>query len=154
MAPSNCEDMEVNYLNHEEFEIDVSPFAGYVGKLEGAVDTRDGDLNVVFVNDKYIRALNKAYRSKDKPTDVLSFIYDYDRDEEGIIGEVYISVETAKRQAKDHKHPLSDELTKLVIHGILHVHGYDHEKDEDYEKMYKVEKGVLGKLAGEKMLHV
>lgn len=134
--------MEVTYLNQEEFKIDTAPFSLYTKKLVKAIEVMDGVLNVVFVNDKYIQALNKAYRGKDKPTDVLSFSYGSD----DLIGEVYVSVETAERQAKDNKHSLSDELIRLIVHGILHVYGYVHEEDEDYEKMFAVEKKVLGKM--------
>lgn len=131
--------MEVKYINHEEFKIDTAPFLFYINKLAKATVLMGGVLNVVFVNDKYIRALNKAYRGKDAPTDVLSFEYGPD----DLIGEVYVSVETAERQAKEHKHSLSDELIRLIVHGILHVHGYDHEEDEDYMRMSVIEKGVL-----------
>lgn len=134
--------MEVKYLNQEEFGIDTAPFLSYTEKLGKAIVLMGGVLNVVFVNDKYIRALNKAYRGKDKVTDVLSFEYGPD----DLVGEVYVSVETAERQAKEYKHSASDELIRLIIHGILHIHGYDHEKDEDYRKMLKVEKEVLGKM--------
>lgn len=135
--------MEVKYLNQEEFKVDTAPFLAYIKKLAKAIEVQDGILNAVFVNDKYIRALNKAYRGKDEPTDVLSFSYGPD----DLIGEVYVSVETAERQAKEHRHPLGDELIRLIVHGILHVHGYDHEEDEDYKKMLTVEKKVLGSLA-------
>lgn len=137
--------MEVRYLNQKEFGIKVAPFAPAIKRLSGAVKVQDGVLNVVFVNDKYIRALNKAYRGKDEPTDVLSFAYGAD----GLLGEVYVSAETASRQAKEHRHPLSDELIRLIVHGILHVHGYDHEKEKDYKKMFAVEKKIFGKLARE-----
>lgn len=142
--------MEVKYVNQDEFEIDVAPFSSYTKKLSASIATQGGLLNVVFVNDKYIRAINKAYRSKDEPTDVLSFPYN----EGQLVGEVYISVETATRQAKDQKHSLSDELIKLIVHGILHIHGYDHEQDDDYKKMFEVEKKVLGNIAGEILLSV
>ena len=143
MGPNKKGSMEVKYLNQEEFKIEVKPFSAYIKKLGQAVEAMDGILNVVFVNDKYIRALNKAYRSKDEPTDVLSFSYG----PEDLIGEVYVSVETAGRQAKEYKHPLSDELIRLIVHGILHIHGYDHEEDEDYKEMFEVERRVLGGLA-------
>jgi len=137
--------MEVKYINQAEFKIDTAPFLAYTNKLAEAIVLMGGVLNVVFVNDKYIRALNKAYRGKDAPTDVLSFNYDADE----LIGEVYVSVETADRQARDHKHSLGDELIRLIVHGILHVHGYDHEDDEDYKKMLKIERVVLGKVGEE-----
>jgi len=134
--------MEVKYLNQKDFDIKIASFSSYIKKLTDVIEVQDGILNVVFVNDKYIRALNKAYRDKDEPTDVLSFSYGPD----DLIGEVYVSVETAERQAKEHKHPLSDELIRLIVHGILHVHGYDHEKEVDYKKMLAKEKEVLGKI--------
>jgi len=134
--------MEVKYLNHKEFGIKVLPFSSYIEKISDSIDVHEGILNVVFVNDQYIRALNKAYRDKDEPTDVLSFSYDSDN----LIGEVYVSTETAGRQAKEHKHSLSDELVRLIVHGILHVHGFDHEREEDYKDMFAVEKSVLGEI--------
>ena len=137
-------------MNHGDFGIETKPFSKYISKLEKAITLHGGDLNVVFVNDQYIRALNKSYRGKDEPTDVLSF--NYEGGDSDLLGEVYISVETAKRQAKEHKHELSDEIAKLIVHGILHIHGYDHEKDSDYKKMYKIEHEVLGKVAGEMVL--
>lgn len=136
--------MEVKYLNQEEFDIDTAPFLIYTNKLAKSIVLMGGILNVVFVNDKYIRALNKAYRDKDETTDVLSFEYGPD----DLMGEVYVSVETAKHQAKELKHSLGDELIRLVVHGILHIHGYDHEEDDDYKEMLKVEKEVLGEMVG------
>lgn len=136
--------MEIKYLNQEEFEIETISFSKYIKKLSGVIELHDGTLNVVFVNDKYIRALNKAYRDKDAATDVLSFSYGPD----DLVGEVYVSVETAEGQAKECKHSLSDELIRLIVHGILHIHGYDHEEDEDYKEMFALEKKVLGEMVG------
>lgn len=100
---------------------------------------------MIFVNDTYIHALNKQYRHKDKSTDVLSFNYlqAFEAGESSLVGEVYISVETAQRQAKQENVTLKDELSKLFVHGILHIHGHDHEIDEDYKKMYALECKIL-----------
>ena len=138
--------MELQFINHEEWGIEPDDFTPAIKKLEKAIDTYQGILNIVFVNDKYIQALNKNYREKDQPTDVLSFNYwDKNPDSpEELIGEIYISIETAERQAKEFKHSLSDEIRRLLIHGLLHIHGYDHEEDEDYEVMNKLEEGILG----------
>jgi probable rRNA maturation factor len=105
----------------------------------------DGVFNVVFVNDKYIHSLNKQYRKKDKPTDVLSFSYidTPDFKDTGLIGEIYISVPTAKRQAKEFKVILKDELNKLFVHGFLHVYGHKHDSEKDFKKMNKIENEVL-----------
>lgn len=143
--------MELSYLNHDDFGIDPEYFAVYLEALKSEAKLMEGVINVVFVNDPYIHALNKAYRDKDKPTDVLSF--NYQGEDSELLGEVYISVDTAKRQAVAHEHSFEDELIKLIVHGILHVHGFDHEKDEDYKQMYSVEKAVLGDVAGPYIEH-
>jgi len=137
--------MDVQFINAEEWGIDSKGFQVYIGRLKKHVKTVDGILNVIFVNDDYIRSLNKAYRKKDCPTDVLSFPYleSPDFEEGGLIGEIYISVETARRQAKEAETDLADELYKLFVHGFLHIFGYDHIKNEDYKKMHKIECEVL-----------
>lgn len=81
-----------------------------------------GMIDVSLVNDSTIRRLNRRYRKKARPTDVLSFAYG----EEGLLGEIIISEETARRQAKAYGAPYREELRRLVIHGVLHILGYDH----------------------------
>jgi len=141
--------MQIDFINHQEFGVELSHLRPFLKKLDKALDTMEGLINVVFVNDEYIRSLNKSYRGKDAPTDVLSFNYEAEGAGEDLKGEVYISVDTANRQAKDHGHSLMDEVAKLLIHGLLHVHGYDHIKDSDYKRMFAIEKQVLGKVVGE-----
>jgi probable rRNA maturation factor len=82
-----------------------------------------GEVVIVFTGDREIHDLNLRFRGKDKPTDVLSFI----GEEEGHLGDLIISVKTLKRQAKEYRVTVSDELLRLVIHGTLHLLGYDHE---------------------------
>lgn len=137
--------MDIQFINTEEWGIDSKGFQKYIERLKKHVPDADGVLNVVFVNDDYIQSLNKAYREKDTPTDVLSFSYldTSDFGETGLIGEIYISVPTAKKQAKEYKHLLSDELNRLFVHGFLHIFGYDHGVEVDYKKMKEVEDKVL-----------
>lgn len=138
--------MELKYLNHEELNLNPDAFSIYTDKLRDEIELLKGTLNVIFVNDIYIQALNKAYRDMDRPTDVLSF--NYEQEDSELDGEIYISFETAERQAKEHGHGFEDELIKLIVHGILHVHGFDHEEDEDYREMYEIERLILGEIAG------
>lgn len=86
-------------------------------------------IELILVNDSEIRTLNKNFREKDAPTDVLSFPYD-EVYEEMPIGSIVISVETAQKAADSLGHTLDDELKLLFIHGLLHLLGYDHEIDE------------------------
>ncbi|HKY31343.1 MAG TPA: rRNA maturation RNase YbeY [Candidatus Polarisedimenticolia bacterium] len=81
---------------------------------------------VVFAGDDLLRELNRRYRGKDRPTDVLSF----PSGEEGHLGDVVISSPTARRQARRKGHPAAAEARVLILHGFLHLLGYDHETDD------------------------
>ncbi len=83
-------------------------------------------MTVAIVSDARVRALNRQYRRKDTATDVLSF----PSDERGYLGDVVIAAGVAKRQAGEAGHPLTTELRVLALHGLLHLLGYDHERDD------------------------
>lgn len=110
-------------------------------------------ISVVFVNDQTIREINKRYRNKDKTTDVLSFRYGPEPTpcpEEFPGGEILISVETASRQAQELKIPLVSEVLNLIIHGLCHVFGYDHEKEKkEADLMRTMERHIAGRLIKE-----
>ena len=139
--------MKIQFINQEEWGIELKPLEALARKTEAFIDVYPGTINVVFVNDKYIQALNRQYRQKDQPTDVLSFNYLEGgvSDADALVGEVYISVETTRRQAEAQKETFADELNKLFVHGLLHIHGYDHELDADYIKMHEKECEILGR---------
>lgn len=89
-----------------------------------------GEISVLLAGDDEIRTLNRRFRRKDKPTDVLSFpAPESAPGSPRLAGDLAISVETAARQAAEAGHPLFTELQILVLHGILHLAGYDHETD-------------------------
>lgn len=92
----------------------------------------DAEVSLVFCGDELIHQLNRDYRGKDKPTDVLSFPQD---GEAGLLGDVIISIPTCERQAQQQGHPLETELEWLFLHGLLHLAGYDDETDEEAEVM-------------------
>ena len=96
------------------------------------------ELSVALVDDATIRDLNRTWRRKDKPTDVLAFPLVQPPGPvapAGAIGDVIISVPTARRQAKAHRRPLLDEVTMLLAHGLLHLCGFDHGNDADEQHM-------------------
>lgn len=86
-----------------------------------------GDVDVLLTSDAEVKRLNKAFRGKNKATDVLSFPAPAEATK--IAGDVAISLETALRQADEHGHSLRDEVRVLLLHGLLHLHGEDHETD-------------------------
>jgi probable rRNA maturation factor len=85
-----------------------------------------GGMTVALVPDGRIRALNRQYRRKDRATDVLSF----PSDQRGYLGDVVIAGGVARRQAREAGHSLATELRVLALHGLLHLLGYDHERDD------------------------
>ncbi|MDE0910504.1 MAG: rRNA maturation RNase YbeY [bacterium] len=96
------------------------------------------DLSVGLVGDVEIRELNRDYRDKNRATDVLSFSLvegEWSGFRGTMLGDVVISIETAARQARARHRSLNEEVTRLLIHGILHLLGHDHEEDEEARTM-------------------
>lgn len=114
--------------------------------VEGPVP--DGVINLKLVDDAAIQALNKKYGSSDNPTDVLSFNYHEDGSEPlgGELGDIAISLETAARQALAAQAPLETEVTLLLIHGTLHILGFDHATTEDRTAMDALQLRIMNQL--------
>ncbi len=99
------------------------------------LDLEGCELSVALVGNEEIHRLNRAYRSRDEPTDVLSFPLNEPLPSGGcLIGDVIISVEKAAQQARGRRRTLDDELEVLLIHGILHNLGFDHERSPEHER--------------------
>jgi len=98
-----------------------------------------GAVVVALVSDARVQRLNARYRAKDTPTDVLSFA----AEEPGFLGEIVIASGVARRQARDAGHPVQVELRVLALHGLLHLLGYDHERDDG--RMARVERRLRRK---------
>ncbi len=118
-----------------------------------AVHGRAGDeVSVILVDDQYIRELNRDYRGVDRPTDVLSFALDEGEEmpdvaeENHLLGDIYISLDTAKRQAEEYGHSLEREIAFLALHGVLHLLGYDHMEETETKAMREQEKRILEEL--------
>ena len=89
-----------------------------------------GTVSIALVSDQRVRALNRRYRGIDRPTDVLSFPAQVCSPAEGFLGDIVIARGVARRQAQALGHPESTELKVLALHGLLHLLGYDHERDK------------------------
>ncbi|QRO01120.1 rRNA maturation RNase YbeY [Archangium violaceum] len=105
------------------------------------------ELSISLVGDHAIRRLNRTWRKKDKATDVLSFpAGDLPKGTPGPrqLGDVVISLDTAKLQAKEYERTLESEVARYLAHGLLHLLGYDHERPKDAQKMARAEERLLG----------
>ncbi len=124
-----------------------------LGAAASLVDLPAGRLEVslLLTDDAQVRDLNRDYRGQDKPTNVLSFAaLDADSpippDGPILLGDVIIARETAEREAAEEEKRLIDHLSHLVVHGVLHLLGYDHMEDDEAEEMESLERSVLAGL--------
>src|SRR5258708_39942259 len=112
--------------------IDCERWQAFTAKALKLTGAGDADATVVFVSDRAMRAINRTWRGKRGTTDVLSFPANQDEFEklEGLnLGDILISIEQAARQAKEHRLRFENEIAQLILHGLLHLSGYDHETD-------------------------
>jgi len=109
--------------------------------LKGAKYGKKAELSVTLTGDAEVRRLNKRYRKKDKTTDVLSF-----EGGMGDLGDIVISMPQTRRQAKENNKSERKELAMLLVHGTLHLLGYDHIKPKDAETMLPLQDRILKKL--------
>ncbi|MGH9813893.1 MAG: rRNA maturation RNase YbeY [Candidatus Acidiferrales bacterium] len=105
--------------------IDTSELEGFHRRLCRVTRVKPESFGVALVSDRRIAALNRSYRGRPRPTDVLSFATGGN----GYLGDVVISAPTARRQARRYRHSLAEEIKLLMLHGLLHLMGYDHETD-------------------------
>ncbi len=114
------------------------------------------ELSLALVGNREIRKLNSQYRNKNEPTDVLSFPLEQDLPKgKKLLGDVVISVEQAEKQAEEGKKTLEKELEFLLIHGILHLLGYDHEvSPNEASRMHRMEKRIQRALCDPKRLRL
>ena len=111
--------------------------------LSGLGAPKLGELSIALVSDADIQTLNRDYRNKDKPTNVLSFP---DDGPAPLLGDVVLALETITREAEDKSIPLKHHVTHLIIHGFLHLQGYDHQTEETAAEMESLEITALAAL--------
>ena len=135
----------INETKEEIKELEVLPHL-----LEFAANkqqVKDVVFNIIIVDNEYIHQLNKTYRGVDRPTDVISFALEDNgacETEFGrILGDIYISIDQARIQAKEYGHSLKRELAFLSIHGFLHLLGYDHMTEEEEKEMFGRQEWIL-----------
>ena len=107
-------------------------------------------LSLLFTGNDEIQVINKQYRGKDQPTDVISFAYheteDFDIGPYDTLGDIVISMERVEEQAAEYNHSLKRELYYVLTHGLLHLLGYDHIEEDDKKEMRTREEEILGQF--------
>lgn len=149
--------IKFGFVNETKAKVSEKSFEDLAAKFYKVLKThvdkmllkRDGLVDLVIIDDKKMRAMNKEYRDKDSPTDVISFAYlevtQYEKEEGDIIaGDIFISIDAAKKQAKTKGHSLMKEMEILFVHGMLHCFGFDHKNDKQEKEMEKWAKKIMG----------
>ncbi len=134
----------INKLSNIEELVEVKKVIDYALKTE---KINNVIFNIIIVDNNYIQKLNREYRKIDSPTDVISFALE-DNDDINyspirLLGDIYISLDKAKEQAKEYNHSLLRELSFLAVHGLLHLLGYDHMNKEDEKIMFEKQERIL-----------
>ena len=146
----------IDLLVEADLEESQKPVLGKIDKIIGATVSigalkfpEGAELSLLITDDRKLQTLNLDWRGKDKPTNVLSFpgqTIEVGETAGDFLGDIAVSIETTQREAKETGKSFADHFTHLIVHGFLHLFGYDHENDEDAEEMENLERNVLAEL--------
>ena len=139
------------FINPKYEELDEGFCGTVVKRVLTHYDIKSFDINLIFTSDTYVSDLKKEFFSKNQWTDVIAFPL-HSENEKSIEGEIYISLPTAKENAKLFRQPYSKELIRLVIHGSLHLLGIEDDTIKNKEKMVELEELFLNDISWEELI--
>ncbi|MFD2637472.1 rRNA maturation RNase YbeY [Piscibacillus salipiscarius] len=140
---------EMNQVTEDELKL-LRDLLNYAADMEEV--NSEAEISITFVNNEQIQSINRDYRQKDTATDVISFAMQETGEEELQIvgdnlpehlGDIIVSLEKAKEQAKEYNHSYQRELGFLIVHGFLHLLGYDHQTVEEEKEMFERQEHIL-----------
>lgn len=131
------------FNNSKDYRVIKKETISLVKNVLKSEKIKSANINIIFENDEFMLYLNKNYLKHNWITDVISFQFN---DKEKIEGEIYIGIQQADRQAKEYNVEFNEEVSRLVIHGVLHLIGYDDNKPSDKKKMLSKENLYLEKF--------
>ncbi len=137
-------------FNENNYELNIKKTNKYIKYCLKYLKIKNVVFNVIFIDDNKMRSINKEYRSIDKTTDVISFaledVADVIKYKKRLLGDIYISYNKAVEQAKENNVSIIYEIYFLIIHGILHLLGYNHENDNDEKIMFELQEEILNEF--------
>jgi len=137
--------MIINLYNNYNKEIKFD-FEKIIKDIESIDDVnKDSELSLILVDSEEIHKMNKEYRGKDYVTDVISFEQD-DEEDENYRGDIFLCIDKVYEQAEKYEHSNEREFAFLLVHGVLHLHGYDHIEEDDEKVMFAKQDEILNKL--------
>lgn len=137
-------------VNESKMEVDYSFLPKVIDKCLSLEGVKSSIFSIIFIDDEKMQELNNTYRGIDRTTDVLSFAFEDNEEVIGsnrILGSVFVSIPKMEEQAREYGHSKTRELSFLIVHGLLHLLGYDHTKGEKEEKeMFSRQELVLNEF--------
>jgi probable rRNA maturation factor len=141
--------MNLNFINECNLRFSKELFLEVLKKATQLLEIPEKEVELVLVNDAEMQRINSETRGKNVPTDVLSFanreIEEESMRDSNSLGQIFISVETAAKNAAEMNQSLEEEMQFLFVHGVLHCVGYDHQNPEEEEKMKEMAYKILGR---------
>ena len=135
----------INDTNKEIKEQEI--LNNYVTYLVDKLKLEKCEFNIIITTNKKIHKINKEYRNVDRPTDVISFAMEDEKDVEykdfRLLGDIYISIDKCYEQAKEYNHSNVREICFLATHGVLHLLGYGHMTEEEEKEMFSLQEELL-----------
>ena len=142
--------MSIGIFNKTEEKIDKSFVRKVVKHTLNKMEAEKSEVNIIFVGLQEIHEINKTYRNVDRPTDVISFALEDTEDvtvyEERVLGDIYICLDKVHEQAKEYGHTEIREMAFLIVHGLLHLLGYDHMIKEEEKIMFGLQEEILNEM--------
>ena len=136
-------DYKIEIADEQSHPIDFDPLIAVVGQILEDHTISKSEISIAIVDDPTIRKLNKQYLEHDYETDVISFVLDYDEEIGSLSGQLIVSTDTAAQLASEVGGTTQDELLLYVVHGTLHLVGYDDKNESDAQEMREAEKRYL-----------
>lgn len=137
---------EIGIFNQTEELAELNDVEELMKKVCDKENLHDIEFNIILVDNEEIHKINKEWRGIDRETDVISFALEDNeeiKEKHRVLGDIYISLDKAKEQAKEYGHSLKRELCFLSVHGLLHLLGYDHMNKEEEKIMFDKQKEIL-----------
>lgn len=142
--------MSIGIFNKTEEKIDKSFVRKIVKHTLKKMSAENSEVNIIFVGLEEIHEINKTYRGVDRPTDVISFALEDNDDisvyDERVLGDIYICLDKVHEQAKEYNHAETREMAFLIVHGLLHLLGYDHMIKEEEIIMFNLQEEILNEM--------
>ena len=139
--------LKIDYFNKIDSPISLL-FINKIAKLTGSVVKKlHGQAEIIVIGDKEMAEINRAHRGKNKTTDVLSFAFLEDKKiKTQYLGQIFISFPQIKKQAKQYGVSIKEEFSRMLVHGLLHLAGYDHDSLKKEKKMFSLQEKIVKKI--------